>query len=271
MNVVARKISPLMRGFTQRATVPESPSADLLFLQWLCFTGFLAFASFLLWRANVWGILVSADPTGITMMIVCVFLLSTIWVGMRAWALANERLALDAWKLAVRPQYGAASAPAGPQGAVQDYFSALLSKSRYHEHDNAQLTEVLAERLHGPSESAWWVNGIQIKLGLLGKVIGFSILAIEISQIQNFDPSQSQNLLKTLTGGLGVALLTTAVGLVANMLLGIQLVKMDRCSDGILADSLEFAETDLSKLTRVALSDEHNDNHKQQPALQEIA
>ncbi|MEO0316398.1 MAG: hypothetical protein RL404_75, partial [Pseudomonadota bacterium] len=33
------------------------------------------------------------------------------------------------------------------------------------------------------------------------------------------------------------------------MLLGAQLVRMDRCSDGILADSLEFAETHLAKLT----------------------
>jgi hypothetical protein len=29
------------------------------------------------------------------------------------------------------------------------------------------------------------------------------------------------------------------------MLLGIQLVRLDRCGDGILADSLELAETQL--------------------------
>jgi hypothetical protein len=133
---------------------------------------------------------------------------------------------------------------------VHHYFEGLLEKSRRADYDNAQLTEVLAERLHGPSESAWWVNGIQIKLGLLGKVIGFSILALDISQIQNFDASQSSTMLKSLTGGLGVALLTTAVGLVANMLLGVQLVRMDRCGDGILADSLEFAETGLPLLTQ---------------------
>ncbi len=81
-------------------------------------------------------------------------------------------------------------------------------------------------------------------------MIGFSILAIDISNMQTFDPSQSASLLRTLTGGLGIALLTTAVGLVANMLLGVQLVRMDRCGDGLLADALEFAETDLARLTR---------------------
>jgi hypothetical protein len=249
MTDVARRLFSLSRLFKPRVTISSVSEADRLFLQWLCFVGLMVFASFLMWRANIWGVLVAADPTGITLMIIAVFAGSTLWVGMRAWALMHERQSLDAWKLAAI-SYTPSTLPENGDTAVHSYFSALLDKSRRHDYDNAQLTEVLAERLHGPSESAWWVNGIQIKLGLLGKVIGFSILAIEISQIQNFDASQSQTLLKTLTGGLGIALLTTAVGLVANMLLGVQLVRLDRCGDGILADSLELAETQLVTLTR---------------------
>jgi len=249
MTDVARRLFPLYRLFKPRATISPVSAADQLFLHWLCFIGLLLFASFLMWRANVWGVLVAADPTGITLMIIAVFVLSTLWVGRRAWVMMRERHALDAWVQSVRPQFGPAQAPVGHVGAVNDYFSALMEKARRQDYENGQLTEVLAERMHGPSESAWWVNGIQIKLGLLGKVIGFSILALDISQMQTFDASQSATMLKTLTGGLGIALLTTAVGLMANMLLGAQLVRMDRCSDGILADSLEFAETHLAKLT----------------------
>ena len=248
MTDVARRLFPLSRLFKPRATISPIYEADRLFLQWLCFLGLLLFVSFLMWRANIWGVLVAADPTGITLMIIAVFSGSTLWVGIRAWALMHERQSLDEWKLAASTDVLPTS-PEHGRTAVHSYFSALLDKSRRRDYDNAQLTEVLAERLHGPSESAWWVNSIQIKLGLLGKVIGFSILAIEISQIQNFDASQSQTLLKTLTGGLGIALLTTAVGLVANMLLGVQLLKLDRCGDGILADSLELAETQLVTLT----------------------
>lgn len=258
MNAVARRLIPLSRLFQSRATASlgaglgslgksgfGSP-ADRFFMQWLCFVGVLMFAGFLCWRANVWGVLIAADPTGITMMIIAVFIASTLWVGLRAYMLMRERHALDSWQLAALPGYGTPQPPAEVSGSVHTYLSALLERGRRDHHDNAQLTEVLAERLHGPSESAWWVNGIQIKLGLLGKVIGFSILAIDISNMQTFDASQSASLLKTLTGGLGIALLTTAVGLVANMLLGVQLVRMDRCGDGILADALEFAETRLS-------------------------
>jgi biopolymer transport protein ExbB/TolQ len=67
-------------------------------------------------------------------------------------------------------------------------------------------------------------------------VIGFSMLALQIGQIQNFDPSQSQELLRSLTSGLGVALLTTMVGLVANILLGVQLTRLDRYADRLVTD-----------------------------------
>ncbi len=252
MNGVARRLVPLSRLFQSRATSPQGSSfgsgADRFFMQWLCFAGLLLFAAYLCWRANIWGVLVNADPTGITMMIIAVFVASTLWVGRRSWRLMRERQTLDAWEQSAHMAYGPGQPPAGHEGAVQDYLSGLIEKSRRGAYDNAQLTEVLAERLHGPSESAWWVNGIQIKMGLLGKVIGFSILALDISQMQGFDASQSASILKTLTGGLGIALLATAVGLVANMLLGAQLVRMDRCGDGVLADALEFAETRLPLL-----------------------
>jgi len=67
-------------------------------------------------------------------------------------------------------------------------------------------------------------------------VIGFCILALNIGQLQNFDASQSSELLKSLTTGLGVALLTTMVGLVANILLGLQLTRLDRYADRLVAD-----------------------------------
>ncbi len=59
--------------------------------------------------------------------------------------------------------------------------------------------------------------------------------------MQNFDPAQSQELLKSLTTGLGVALLTTMVGLVGNILLGLQLTRLDRYADALVADAQRAA------------------------------
>lgn len=229
----------------------------MLFLQWLAFAGVLLFAAFLLWQRNVWHMLVEADPTGITLLIIAVFTGATIWCGLRASRLADERKALDDFIASFRIN-GHAPEPSRNMGdAVNDrwtiaYLRDLLRKRHAGERDHSQLTDILAERLHGATETAWWVNGIQIKLGLLGKVIGFSILAMQIAQIDNFDPGQAQTLLKTLTGGLGIALLTTAVGLLANILLGLQLVRIDRSADTILADALQFAETGLPSISRPA-------------------
>lgn len=235
---------------TRQHARPIAP--DMLFLQWLAFAGVLLFAAFLLWQRNVWHMLIDADPTGITLLIIAVFTSSTVWCGLRASRLADERKALDDFIASFRTN---GHAPAPLRESVDDgwtitYLRDLLRKRHAGDSDHSQLTDILAERLHGPTETAWWVNGIQIKLGLLGKVIGFSILAMQIAQIDNFDPGQAQNLLKTLTGGLGIALLTTAVGLLANILLGLQLVRIDRSADTILADALQFAETGLMPASR---------------------
>ena len=56
--------------------------------------------------------------------------------------------------------------------------------------------------------------------------------------MDSFDPSQSARLLKNLTGGLGIALLTTMTGLAGNILLGLQLMRLDRFADALMADTL---------------------------------
>lgn len=187
-----------------------------LFLLWLAYMGLLLLGGWLLWRAGAWHRLIAADPTRLTVVIVLLFVGCSAWAGQRAWRLGQERRALDA-------------------GAL-DPTAWSTTFLRSHDRSNALL--VLGERAHGPHEMAWWLNGIQLKLGLLGKVIGFSILALDLGQMQGFDPSQSAQLLKSLTGGLGIALLTTVTGLTGNILLGLQLMRLDRYADALVADAL---------------------------------
>lgn len=194
-----------MNSLARKPALPEP-----IWLEWAALAGLLAFGTWLLGVRGVWALLLNADPTGITAVIIIVFFGATVWCGARSRTLQRE---------------GAAWA--------DEYVAALRSAPR----DAAAPLDLLMERTHGPHGTAWWVNGIQLKLGLLGKVIGFSILALQIGQMQNFDPAQSQELLKSLTTGLGVALLTTMVGLVGNILLGLQLTRLDRFADGIVADA----------------------------------
>lgn len=193
-----------------------------LFLLWLAYMGLLVLAGWLLWRAGAWQRLLAADPTRLTMVIVLLFIACSFWVGHRAWRLGRQRNALDA-------------------GATDtDAWTHSFLRSA----DRSNALQVLGELAHGPHEMAWWLNGIQLKLGLLGKVIGFSILALDLGQMQSFDPSQSAQLLKSLTGGLGIALLTTVTGLTGNILLGLQLMRLDRFADALVADALALSLAD---------------------------
>jgi len=191
-----------------------------LWLEWLALGGVLGFATWLLGVRGVWALLLRSDPTGITLVIIVVFATATLWCGARARCLQRERLAL----------IGTGATPVA--GWAADYLAALAGPGG----DADTALDLLLERTHGPHGTAWWVNGIQLKLGLLGKVIGFSILALTIGNAPSFDASQSQELLRSLTTGLGVALLTTMVGLVGNILLGLQLTRLDRYADLLVSD-----------------------------------
>jgi hypothetical protein len=192
-----------------------------IWFEWLALGGMLLFGSWLLGMRGVWALLLSSDPTGITLVIIVVFFASTLWCGARSRELQRQRRLLHA----------VATSTSG-EGWAAEYLAALRARPV---DDNAPL-DLLVEMAQAPHHTAWWVNGIQLKLGLLGKVIGFSVLALQIGNIQSFDASQSQDLLKSLTQGLGIALLTTMVGLVGNILLGLQLTRLDRYADAFVAD-----------------------------------
>ena len=228
------------------------PDPQTIVLLWFAFFGLVLFATVLLWQFGVWHLLLGADPTMLTLVIMLIFLGSTLWCGRRAYTLALQRQGLLQFSCRLREQPQQLTAWLEAEGHEDDwvhaYFGALWRKGERHWRDNGQLTDLLAEQAHGPHETAWWVNGIQLKLGLLGKVIGFSVLALHIGSMDSFDASQSQQLLKSLTGGLGIALLTTMTGLVANMLLGLQLTRLDREADALVSQALALAERELHKL-----------------------
>ena len=200
--------------------VDRAGGLEPLWLEWVALGGLLLFAAWLLGVRGVWGLLLRSDPTGITLVIIILFACSTLWCGARSKELQLQRRLLHDKQ----------------EGWATEYWRGIKAGA---EDADAPL-DLLLEATHGPHTTAWWVNGIQLKLGLLGKVIGFSILALNIGQMQNFDAAQSQDLLRSLTTGLGVALLTTMVGLVGNILLGLQLTRLDRYADRFVADCQRY-------------------------------
>ena len=224
---------PLPFRIAKSSVHDRTANVEPLWLEWTALGGLLLFAAWLLGVRGVWGLLLRSDPTGITLVIIVLFCSATLWCGARSRELQQQRRALHEAETATN--FSAPAANASSCWAAE-YWRGLKASPV----DADAPLDVLLEQTHGPHNTAWWVNGIQLKLGLLGKVIGFSILALNIGQMQNFDASQSQELLRSLTTGLGVALLTTMVGLVGNILLGLQLTRLDRYADLLVADCQRY-------------------------------
>jgi hypothetical protein len=226
------------KWFALGTTRAKKTVGEPIWFEWLALAGMLIFSAWILGAKGVWALLLSSDPTGITALIIVVFLAATLWAGSRAIELAKQHEFLQSLK------------------SHNEVAPELSWVSQYCQHVKigSEATEtaldILMSKTHGPHSTAWWVNALHLKLGLLGKVIGFSILALHIGQLQNFDASQSQDLLKSLTSGLGVALLTTMVGLVANILFGLQVTRLDRNADELVEQAQAMGLQILAKQTQ---------------------
>ena len=71
---------------SRHAAAPIEP----LWFEWLALCGMFLFAAWLLGLNGVWSLLFTSDPTGITLVIVLVFVLSTVWSGARSRELGRQ-------------------------------------------------------------------------------------------------------------------------------------------------------------------------------------
>jgi hypothetical protein len=206
--------------FSRRRPATLSASADTLFWAWSLHAGVMLFLAWWLHRLGLWAELVRGDPSGISVGIVALAVISTAWIGRRARLLAHESRAEGSrWRAA---------------------WAADLAAGR------AEASQLLSERTHGPHETAWWFASAAIKLGLLGTVVGFIVMSMQISKMQLFDISEVQTLLKQMTQGMAIALYTTLVGLAANLWLGLQLLLLDRMADKVAAAILAGTDEPLA-------------------------
>ena len=209
------KLLGLLQG-RQRAPAPRADDGiaartQRLFWGWAVAAGLALFAAWWMQTRGLWRQLTEGDPSGISLGIVGLSVLTTLWCGWRCAQLQQAALQGSAWR-----REAAAAWAQAPEVAAQ----------------------LVAERCHGPHETAWWFASAAIKLGLLGTVVGFIVMAMQIGQVASFELDQIQSLLKQMTGGMAIALITTLVGLVANLWLGLQLMLMDRVADRLAADLL---------------------------------
>jgi hypothetical protein len=194
-----------------RADFSIQQRAERLFWQWAVQAGLVLFVAWWLQVRGLWRALVEGDPSGISVGIALLSALVTLWCGVRARVLAHQAAPGSEWRRAHADE-----------------------RTR----DAGLAPQLLADRTHGAHETAWWFCGATLKLGLLGTVVGFIVMASQIGQSASFEIDQIQTLLKQMTTGMAIALYTTLVGLIGNLWLGLQLMLLDRMGDRLAADIL---------------------------------
>jgi hypothetical protein len=196
-------------------------AAERLFWGWCALAGVMVFAAWWLQGRGVWRTMIDGDPSGISVGIVVLAVIVTGWCGMRARTLTHQATSKGTWRAA--------------------YVDALARDGVGQE----AALQRLAEHTHGPHETAWWFAGAAIKLGLLGTVVGFMVMSLQIGRMPSFDFDQVQVLLKRMTEGMAIALYTTLAGLIANLGLGFQLMLLDRQADALAADILARGDAEV--------------------------
>ena len=206
-----------------------------LFHQWLLLVGLTGAAIYFLWDQKILLEIFEEDTTRITWLVFFIATGSCVHCGIRCIFLSVEQNRLKHC-LAENKTALCNKGTSKASTPVCEYLDAVKQDA---EHQSIHA-ELLAEKLSGNHQIGWFITGLVIKLGLLGTVIGFVIMLTSISGLEALDLSDIKQLMQQMTQGMGVAMNTTMVGLVASMLLGLQYLMLDRFADRLVVDVVEM-------------------------------
>lgn len=202
---------------------------------WMLVSGLVGFGGFLLWRYGFFSLVLAADRTWLSVVIMVLFVAAALYLGVAAWRLGRMRDALGAE--ARGDATGMATDEAA--GIIVEHLS-LLRRGQ-----GAGLGEALharlVERIHRGHHLGWFAADMLIRIGLIGTVIGFIMMLGTAYQLRQDDIAGLKDLLGTMGGGMQVALYTTLSGISGSLLLSLYCKILDRFADDLVADIIFHA------------------------------
>lgn len=165
--------------------VPRNLYKNVVIYQWLAFHGVGLALLFVAWLYGLVGTVIAADPTFITLGIMCLFGVAVLVTAYSAFQLNRER------------------------NSYQDVASELRRELISNKKDPISAYQVSLENRYSFYE---WVQTILLTLGLIGTVVGI------IMAFQSVDPSAigdsglAAGVISRMLEGMSVAFYTTLVG-----------------------------------------------------------
>ncbi|MEJ2309761.1 MAG: MotA/TolQ/ExbB proton channel family protein [Gammaproteobacteria bacterium] len=198
---------------------------------WLLLFGLLLTGAFLLWHFGLLQQLHEQDRTSLSIVILALFVLTTLYLGWCALRLSQEN------RLAQKPDADAGGWAADHLRLVRQLQDSGSEQSR------EPLLARLVEQVHANHGSGWFISDLLLRLGLIGTVIGFVMMLGSVYDLEGDGTWALKQLLGEMGGGMQVALYTTLTGLGSAMLLSIQCHWLDRCADRLVSRIIELAAT----------------------------
>lgn len=198
---------------------------------WLLLFGLLLFGAFLLWQYELLQQLQEQDQTRLSIIILVLFLLTTLYLGGCSLRLSRESSLAE-------------QADSVANGWAADHLR-LVRQLQESGSDLAHepLLARLVEQVHSGHASGWFISDLLLRLGLIGTVIGFVMMLGSVYNLDGDGAYALKQLLGEMGGGMQVALYTTLTGLGSAILLSIQCHWLDRCADRLVSRIIELSAT----------------------------
>lgn len=207
----------------------------LPFYGWLLLFGLMLFGVFLLWWHDLWQIVFTQDETHLSIVIIGLFFITTLYLGRCAWRISREQRLAEGFLQ---------TASFDINSWATDYLQ-LLQQSQTQADGGQRLAESLQARLieqvNSGHNSGWFLSDLLLRLGLMGTVIGFVLMLGSVVGLQDEGINVLKQLLASMSSGMQVALLTTLTGLGSAMLVSLQCHWLDRCADQLVSRIIEIS------------------------------
>jgi len=229
----------------------DAPERGPLLL-WMVFTGLCIFAVFLLWRYGLISLMVRSDRTYISSFIAILYVITSSHCLWRTMAIAREgesaRRSRDILSAVDGTKALHVDAEVLPTGLVTDHIRSLVTKAKAQAGgriDQTLLLRSLADRLRGSNGFGAFASDTLMKLGLLGTIIGFIMLA-PIAKLDAADKAAMKSSMGLMSDGMAVAMYTTLAGLVGSILVRIQYYMLDAATQRVFSDAVTLTETRIT-------------------------
>ncbi len=237
-----------------------------LFLRWLLINGVIAFLIAIAADLGYLERLYVSDRSYISLLITFLYIATNIHCAWRVFHVSDQLDATrDIWNILRR--HGACplnrrdqvivTADGGqlPRSLLTSLIGEILDQAQVNDGrrdaviiERNNLIRAYGDKLRAQNEFGWFISDILLKLGLLGTVVGFIIMLGSVADITSFDANIMQQVLGSMSAGMGVALFTTLAGLVGGMLLAVQYQLLENGSDNLMALITKIIEVNVSPL-----------------------